>query len=96
VADISSPAWYIEQLSCEMTSICSLEADELLLQAQRANDREERKRLLGEAELALQSLRNFIPLGNPLRWSLARNGLKGFAANPRGLHPLQYLGRDPT
>ncbi len=96
VADISSPAWYIEQLSCEMTSICSLEADELLLQAQRAIDREERKRLLGEAELALQSLRNFIPLGNPLRWSLARNGLKGFAANPRGLHPLQYLGRDPT
>lgn len=96
VADMSSPAWYIEQLSCEMTSICSLEADMLLLQAQRTNDRDERMQLLGEAEIKLQQLRSFIPLGNPVRWTLPRNGLKGFASNPRGLHPLQYLGRDPT
>jgi ABC-type transport system substrate-binding protein len=96
VADMSSPAWYIEMLSCEVTSICSLEADALLTEAQNAIDRNERMRLLAEAESKLQALRNFIPLGNPVRWSLPRDGLKGFATNPRGLHPLQYLGRDPT
>jgi ABC-type transport system substrate-binding protein len=96
VADMSSPAWYIEQLSCEITSICSLTADALLVEAQRASDRDERMRLQGEAEIELQKLRNFIPLGNPVRWTLPRDGLKGFVSNPRGLHPLQYLGRDPT
>jgi ABC-type transport system substrate-binding protein len=96
LADMSSPAWYLEQLSCEFTSICSAEADGLVVQAQQSADREERKRLLGEAELKLQELRNFVPLANPLRWSLPRNGLLGFTANSRGVHPLQYLGRDPT
>lgn len=96
LADMSSPAWYLEQLSCEFAPVCSAEADALVVQAQQSTDRDERMRLLGEAELKLQELRNFIPLANPLRWSLPRNGLLGFAANSRGLHPLQYLGRDPT
>jgi ABC-type oligopeptide transport system substrate-binding subunit len=95
VADMSSPAWYLEQLSCRVTALCSSTADELLSQAQQASDRAERMRLLGEAEMELQQLRNFIPLANPVRWTLPRDGLLGFANSPRGLHPLQYLGRDP-
>ena len=53
----------------------------------------ERMRLLGEAEIKLQNLRNFVPLANPVRWSLPRDGLLGFTPNARGWHPLQYLGR---
>lgn len=95
IADMTSPAWYLEQLSCRFTTICSADADALVVEAQRSIDRGERARLLAEAELQLQQLRNFIPIASPVRWSLPRNGLLGFAANSRGRHPLQYLGRDP-
>lgn len=96
IADMTSPAWYLEQLSCQVTTICSAEADALVAEAQGLSDRNERMQKLAEAELKLQQLRNFVPLANPVRWSLPRDGLLGFAANARGWHPLQYLGRDPT
>ena len=95
LADMTSPAWYLEQLSCQVTPICSAEVDALVATAQRATDRDERMRLLGEAELKLQTFRNFAPLANPVRWSLPRDGLLGFTPNARGWHPLQYLGREP-
>jgi hypothetical protein len=62
--------------------------------ARLAADRDERTLILGEAEAKLQAKRNFIPIANPLRWSLTRNGLLGYTPNPRGWHLLQYLGRD--
>lgn len=96
VADVSSPGWYLDQLSCDVTPICSTTADQLLDEARIAPTREERIRLWGEAERVLNATRNFIPIANPVRWSLVRNGLLGFAQNPRGWHPLHYLGRDPT
>jgi ABC-type transport system substrate-binding protein len=96
VADISSPGWYLDQLSCRATPLCSEKADQLLDEARMASSREERIRLWGEAERELIATRNFIPIANPVRWSLVRDGLLGFAQNPRGWHPLQYLGRDPT
>ena len=96
VADMSSPSWYLAQLSCDATSVCDEEADTLLSEARLAATAAERQRLLGEAEVKLQQARNFIPLANPLRWSLTRDGLLGYAPNPRGWHWLQYLGREPT
>lgn len=94
IADMTSPAWYLEQLSCRVTTICSAEVDAMVAEAQRQSDRNIRSQKLAEAELKLQKLRNFIPLANPVRWSLPRDGLLGFVANARGRHPLQYLGRD--
>jgi ABC-type transport system substrate-binding protein len=96
VADISSPAWYLDQMSCTMTRLCSSPADRLVAEARLTTDHEQRKQMLAQAESELQALRNFIPIANPLRWSIARDGLLGFAPNPRAIHPLQYLGRDPT
>lgn len=96
VADISSPSWYLGQLSCSATPVCDREADDLVRRARQTADLSERQRLLGEAEMKLQETRNFVPLANPLRWSLTRDGLLGYAPNPRGLHLLQYLGRSPT
>lgn len=95
-ADQSSPAWYMDQLSCTVSSICSMDADQLVFEARMAGNIETRKQLLAQAEAQLQTTRNFIPIANPLRWSVARPGLRGFFANGRGWHLLQYLGRDTT
>ena len=96
LADASSAEWYLGQLSCGYAPICDTEADALLIAARRAQTAGERQRLLGEAEAAYQQLRNFIPLGNPLRWTAFRTGLDGYAPNSRGWHYLQTLGSGPT
>ena len=95
-ADQSSPAWYMDQLSCTVSAICSMDADRLVSEARMAGNIETRKQLLAQAEAELQATRNFIPIANPLRWSVARPGLLGYFANGRGWHLLQYLGRDTT
>ncbi len=94
VADLSAPSWYLAQLSCRNLAVCSDESDQLVAKAQLTKDNAERQRLLGEAEMKLQVARNFIPLSNPVRWSVTRDGLLGFHPNARGWHFLQYLGRD--
>ena len=96
VGDQSSPAWYLDQMSCIVSRICSLDADALVAQARMATDIASRANLLAQAEIELQRTRNFIPIANPLRWSVARKGLLGHAANGRGWHLLQNLGRNPT
>lgn len=93
-ADQSSPAWYMDQLSCDISAICSLDADRLVYEARMAGNIDTRAQLLAQAEAELQEMRNFIPIANPLRWSVARPGLLGHFANGRGWHLLQYLGRD--
>ncbi|HEV7232774.1 MAG TPA: ABC transporter substrate-binding protein, partial [Sphingorhabdus sp.] len=95
-ADQSSPAWYMDQLSCTVSAICSMDADRLVSEARMSDNIETRKQLLAQAEAELQQTRNFIPIANPLRWSVARPGLLGHFANGRGWHLLQYLGRDTT
>lgn len=95
-ADQSSPAWYLDQLSCTVARICSMDADRLVSEARMATDAPTRAQLLAQAEAELQATCNFIPIANPLRWSVARPGLLGHQANARGWHLLQYLGRDTT
>ena len=95
-ADQSSPTWYLDQLSCTVSPICSSDADTLVSEARMASEFNNRRALLSQAEAELQTTRNFIPIANPLRWSVARRGLLGHSANGRGWHLLQYLGRDPT
>jgi ABC-type oligopeptide transport system substrate-binding subunit len=95
-AQQSSPMWYLDQLSCKIAPICSARADEIVAKARRTTDSAMRAQLLGEAEAELQASVAFIPIANPLRWSLVRPGLLGHFSNGRGWHLLQYLGRDPT
>lgn len=95
IASLSSPLWYLSQLSCKKTVVCDEEADELVRSARINRNLEERSQLLAAAERRIQQKRNFIPIANPTSWSIARPGLLGFSANPRGLHPLQYLGKEP-
>lgn len=95
-ADQSSPAWYLDQLSCTVSAICSMDADRLVSDARMSSDSDTRAQLLAQAEAEMQATRNFIPIANPLRWSIVRPGLLGHFANGRGWHLLQYLGRDTT
>ncbi len=94
VAVMSTSAWYLGQLSCTTTPICDLDVDRQVALAMLNPDREARALSLGEAEAKLQAKRNFIPIANPVRWSIAREGLLGYSPNTRGLHALSYLGRD--
>lgn len=96
VAKLSSPKWYLSQLSCKKIIVCDAEADDLVNVARGTNSLTERSQLLAAAERRLQQKRNYIPIAFPTYWAIARPGLLGFSANPRGLHPLHYLGRDPT
>ena len=95
-AQQSSPAWYLDQLSCKFAAICSARADAIVAEARMTKDMAMRAQLLGQAEAEMQSTVGFIPIANPLRWSVVRPGLLGHFANGRGWHLLQYLGRDPT
>ena len=95
VAELSSPLWYLAQLSCKKTVVCDEDADEFVDTARGTYDIGERSNLLAAAELRIQKKRNYIPIAYPTYWSVARPGLVGFTTNPRGLHPLQYIGRDP-
>jgi ABC-type oligopeptide transport system substrate-binding subunit len=93
VADLSEPGWYLRQLSCKSTPICSTKADALVQEAEQNVDKALRMTLLADAEAQLQGARNFVPIASPLRWALVRDKLMGFSPNPRAWHPLQNLGK---
>lgn len=95
IAPLSSPLWYLSQLSCKKTVVCDEEADDMVSSARLMGNLEERQNLLAAAERRMQENRNFIPIAYPTLWMVARPGLLGFSTNPRGLHPLQSLGKEP-
>ena len=96
IADISSPSWYLSQLSCGASAVCDSQADALVAAARISVNKSDRQRLLGEAETSLQAHGIYIPLANPISWSVTRDGLLGYEPNPRGWHLLQYMGSGPT
>ncbi len=95
IAPLSSPLWYLSQLSCKKTVVCDEAADDIVSSARLIGNLEERKNLLAAAERRIQENRNFIPIAYPTLWMIARPRLLGFSTNPRGLHPLQSLGKEP-
>ncbi|MFM9936824.1 MAG: ABC transporter substrate-binding protein [Novosphingobium sp.] len=88
--------WFLNQLACSVhKAACNAAGDTLLAQARAAKDPRERATLLGEAEAEITAANGFIPIARPLRWSLVRSGLAGFAPNPWGWHPLPPLAVIP-
>ena len=82
-------SWFLNQLACAAHKpACNPVADGYLADARRTADMRERARLLGEAEAEITSTNAYIPIARPLRWSLVRSGVTGFALNPWGWHPL--------
>jgi len=96
VARYNGAEWYLSQLSCERQNFCD-EVSEFLLQDARATfDTNLRSDRLAAVETELTRFNNYIPLGQPLRWSLVSGNLDGFTPNMTGLHPLLPLLESPN
>lgn len=88
--------WYLNQLSCTAArGLCSAAADQRVTAARNTADPAERAALLAEADDLLTAANVFIPLAQPIRWSLARASVTGFSANRWSMHPLMPMAMRP-
>ena len=96
VARYPRAEWFLNQLSCQARRApCSPGADERMAAARSSHDPAERRALLAEAEDELTRANVFIPFGQPIRWSLVRGHVTGFATNPWNIHPLMPMAVRP-
>ncbi len=90
VAPYDSGRWYL-------VTACRNCPDDLASVIEAARDAPtlgERARRIAEADLALTAAHRYIPIAQPLRWSVAALRLSAFQTNPRAWHPLTHL-REP-
>ncbi len=96
VARYPRASWFLNQLSCAARrETCSVAADRRAAQARATADPASRAALMAKAEEELTLAHVFVPLGQPVRWSLVRGNPPGFAANATGHHPLMPLALRP-
>lgn len=96
VARYAGARWFLNQFHCgSSAAICSEDVDFLVASAVAARDPAAQASLLADAENALAAYNAFIPIGAPIRWSLVRSGVVGFAENAWAVHPLLPLTRAP-
>lgn len=96
LARYGDPRWFLNQFNCSLErNVCVPDADDLVELALVEPDPVRRAEFYAEAEEALLQSNAYIPIGAPVRWSLVRGGVEGFAANPWGLHPLFPLAIRP-
>lgn len=96
VARYANARWFLNQFNCGLKrGFCSSQADARVTEALQSADPDERAALMAEAEAELTSLDAFIPFGPPVRWSLVRAGVDGYAANAWVFHPLPQLATIP-
>jgi peptide/nickel transport system substrate-binding protein/oligopeptide transport system substrate-binding protein len=92
VARYPRARWFLERLGCAAhPRVCSAQGDGSLTAAIHAGDGAAAARLFAQAEAQITATNGFIPLARPLRWSLVRGTVQGFAPNPLGWHPLPPL-----
>ena len=91
IAPYDSARWFLSQLTCLQTAICLNDADDLITAGDEALDLQQKAIFYAEAEKLLVNHYNYIPLGTPVRWSLAKPDQRGFAVNSRGWHSLNNL-----
>lgn len=87
VAPYDSARWYL-------VTACRSCPDDLVAVIEAARDAPtlgERARRIAEADLALTAAHRYIPIAQPLRWSVAALRLRAFQTNPRAWHPLTHL-----
>jgi peptide/nickel transport system substrate-binding protein len=90
VASYDSARWYL-------VTACRSCPDDLAAIIDAARDAPtlaDRARRIAEADLALTAAQRYIPIAQPLRWSVAALRLRAFQTNPRAWHPLTHL-REP-
>ena len=95
VGRIDLATWYLRQFTCEESIVCDPEADRLLAEAREARTAEQRQSLLAQVERRFTEESVFIPLTNPVRWSLVAPRLTGFTPNTFAIHNLSELIAPP-
>ena len=96
VARYAEPRWFLNQFNCALRSgLCDADADFLVGQAMAEIDPVARATAFAEAESALTLTNVYIPFGSPLRFSLVRGDVDGFASNAWAFHPLPPLAVIP-
>lgn len=95
VARYGRATWFLNQLSCAAVPVCSPEGDAHVAEARTATDPRQRAERLAKAEEKITAANGFIPFARPMRWSLVRSSVTGFAPNPWGWHPLPPLALLP-
>lgn len=91
VAPFDQADWFLDHFLCARGQPCSKEADRAFRAARAATDPAEHARMIAQTEQQLAAIAPFIPIAQPVRWSLAPPDLPGFALNPRAVHPLYPL-----
>jgi len=96
VARYAEPRWFLNQFNCRLgNGMCSSEADALVRESIFQTDPASKATLLAQAEAELTLANVYIPFGSPLRFSLVRGGVEGFAGNAWAFHPLPPLAVIP-
>jgi ABC-type transport system substrate-binding protein len=96
VARYAEPRWFLNQFNCGLRNgMCSSEADALVRESILQPDPAAKAALLAQAEAELTLANVYIPFGSPLRFSLVRGDVEGFAANAWAFHPLPPLAVIP-
>lgn len=96
VAPSSSPAWFVRSFRCGLVPLCSQDADTLMDSGRDATIAVQRAAVLAEAGRLIDADVLFLPIAAPIRWSLAADGLPGFAENNFARHPLSGLRDKPS
>jgi oligopeptide transport system substrate-binding protein len=91
VAPSSTPAWFLRRFRCDVQPLCVEEAEPLLASARTTLDARQRALDLFEAARLMDDAQLFIPLAAPIRWSLVKPSMTGFAENSFGRHTLVGL-----
>lgn len=95
VAPTDSAAFYLRRFACDRGVPCTELSDKALIAAREADSLAQRSQLLIEADALIAATVAYIPLGNPVRWSLVAPELDRYRDSPRGLHPLDELRTPP-
>lgn len=96
VARYAAPRWFLDQFACSLRrGMCSAEADAELRSGLESGDDEALAASIARADAMLTAANVYIPLAMPLRWSLVRGDVDGWAANQWAWHPLPELATLP-
>ena len=96
VARYGEPRWFLNQFNCSLRrGLCNSAADAAVQAALAAPDAQGRAADLASAEAELTAANVYIPIGAPLRWSMVRGNVNGYAANAWAWHPLPDMATIP-
>ena len=95
VAPNSSANWYLTRTGCAYGLACTESADMTIVEARGAATLGARAAALARADAAAAHDAGYIPLAQPLRWSLVSPALSGFRENSFAIHPLGQLRPAP-